>query len=109
MANIIFWSGMWHSHQDEVIRPIASYQLSHWLRKHRISSQVIEFCQFLTLKDIIDMTEACLTKGTLAIGLSSTFWPMSGTVPANITLALSHIKKKHPNIKINMGGPRINR
>jgi radical SAM superfamily enzyme YgiQ (UPF0313 family) len=109
MANIIFWSGVWGSTQVEVMRPMASYQLSHWLRKHRISSQVIEFCQLLTFKDIIDMTEASISKDTLAIGLSSTFWPMSGKVPNEIVLALTYFKQKYPKIKVIMGGPRVNR
>ncbi len=109
MANIIFWSGIWNSTQDEVMRPMAPYQLSHWLRKHRISSQVVEFCQLLTFKDIIDMTEASISKNTIAIGLSSTFWPLSGKVPDNIVLALSYFKKKYPTIKIIIGGPRVNR
>ena len=108
MNNIIFWSGIW-GHYPDYTRPIGSYQLSHWLRRHKISCQVIEFIQFMSPVELIELTEIAITKDTFALALSTTFWPMNGDIPNNILIAISYLKKKYPKIEIIGGGPRIHR
>ncbi len=109
MNHVIFWSGIWSSVHNDLTRPIASYQLSHWLRKHRINCQVIEFVQFMKVRDLIDLTELAITNNTFCIAISTTFWPFDGSVPEHIDSAISYIKLKYPKVEIIGGGPRASR
>ena len=109
MNNIIFWSGIWSTYDNNLMRPIGPYQLAHWLRKHKISCQVVEFIQFMTTKQLIELTEMAITKHTVAIALSTTFWPADGDTPKNILEAIFYFKMKYPNLEIVGGGPRIQR
>lgn len=116
MANIVFWSGIFSpatadfsfrgTHKQ---RPIGTYQLSWWLRHHRFSSQVVEFLQLLTTKELIDLTEPFIKSDTLAIGVSTVFWATDGTVPQNITEAIDYFRTKYPKLKIIAGGNRSSR
>lgn len=123
MRNIIFWSGMWNREkawdrnmnipysptlQYFYVRPMASYQLAHWLRKHRFECQVIEFLQHLTADEIVEFTEGFITKDTIAIAITTTFWPFNPeAVPKNIALAATKIRAKYPKLKFIGGGPKI--
>jgi radical SAM superfamily enzyme YgiQ (UPF0313 family) len=110
MKRVIFWSGFYEfladtDHQHHMMRPLASYQLAHWLRKHRFDCQVIEFTQHFDADEIINLTEPFIDKGTIAIGISTVFWPLIPMVaPSNILEAITKIKEKYPNIKIIAGG-----
>lgn len=116
MNDIIFWSGIWNYRYPEFIRPIAPYQLSHWLRQNSFRSQVIEFVQHLSTQELIELTELAISKKTFAIAVSTTFWPLDGTtiginavVPPNILEAMSLLKIKYPNIEFIAGGHRTAR
>lgn len=109
--DIIFWTGLY---SNAVYRPIGAYQLSHWMRKHGYSCQVIDFMQTMTAEEIVEFTEKFITKDTLCIGLSSTFWSeyrkhikrwvMSNDPPTAVLAAMLEIKKRYPDIKFVLGG-----
>jgi len=109
MNNVIFWSGIWSPVYKDFTRPIASYQLSHWLRKHRINCQVIEFVQFMNTKELIELTELSIHSNSFCLAVSTTFWPTDGTVPEQIKSALMYFKIKYPKLEIVGGGPRVSR
>lgn len=100
MTDIIFWTGIW---PNWTTRSIGAYQLAHWLRMHNINCQVIDFCQWLSTEEIIDLTETFMTDKTKYVGISTTFWPL-GVIPKNIKGAIEHIKKYNPSIKFIFGG-----
>jgi radical SAM superfamily enzyme YgiQ (UPF0313 family) len=102
MKPIIFWTGIW---PNGTTRPIGVYQLAHWLRKHNIESQVIDFCQWYSAKELLELTSLFIDKNTKYIGVSTSFWPGEDT-PQNIIDGIALIRKEYPHIKIMFGGPR---
>ena len=105
--NVIFWSALQNSFLYAQ-RYIGPYQLSHWLRKHGHSSQVIDFVvkgsqAKYKVSTLMKLTEKFITGETQVIGISSTFF-MKREFPTNIASALKKIKKKYPNIKLVLGG-----
>lgn len=117
--DIIFWSGIWNHRFPELVRPIAPYELSHWLRLNNYRSQVIEFVQHMSTDDLIELTELALSKDTFAIAVSTTFWPLdgiygttigvNGVVPSNISEAILKLKEKYPKLEFIAGGHRTSR
>jgi len=109
--DIIFWTGLYG---HAIYRPIGAYQLSHWMRKHGYSCQVIDFMQTMPAEEIIEFTEKFITTNTLCIGLSSTFWStwnkhikrwvMSDSPPPEVVVAMKEIKKRYPHIRFVLGG-----
>jgi len=104
MNEIIFWSGLWPTAS---YRTMGVYQLAFWLRSNNVNCQVIDYCQWLTSQEIIELTTRFINSKTKYIGISSTFWD-NNTMPENIKLSIEEIKKLYPNIKIMIGGPRAN-
>lgn len=104
MIDLIFWTGIW---PNWTTRPIGVYQLSHWLKQHKINSQVIDFCQWYSAEELIELTELFITDKTKFIGISTSFWP-DLSIPDNILQAILHIKKYNSSIKFIFGGPRAN-
>jgi hypothetical protein len=72
MADVILYNCLSINHAP--IRPIGPHQIANWLRKYGYSVKVIDFCNFLSLDELYDLTLANLDKNTKAIGVSSTFW-----------------------------------
>ena len=108
MKHIIFLSGIWPNGamSTQFTRPIASYQLKHWLSHFGINSQVIEFCQLLSSEEIIDLLDHFVGPETFAIGLSTTFWNLLQNIPKNMAETVAGIRARWPHIKIITGGPR---
>ena len=102
MNNIIFWTGIWPKWYS---RPIGVYQLSYWLRKNGVESQIIDFCQWHSADDLVSLTEHFISKQTRFIGISTAFWS-DNSVPNNILDAITEIKKRYPDIQFVFGGPR---
>ena len=75
--DIIFWSSL-HSNRRIPQRYIGPYQLSHWLRKHNYSCQVIDFIitseRKLAAEDLYNTTKKFIDSSTLMIGISTTFF-----------------------------------
>lgn len=102
MNEIIFWTGIW---TDGISRPIGVYQLASWLRKNSIECQVIDFCQWFSAEEIVELTVKFIGCKTKYIGISSGFWS-DESFPANIESAINILKKEYPHIKIIVGGQR---
>lgn len=114
--NIIFWTGVFELSAH--YRAIGAYQLSWWMRQHGYDCQVIDFIHHMSVEELVNFTEKFITKDTLCLGVSSTFWsqlkpknkiwsmsrlePIS--VPDVVESALHEIKNRHPKIKIVLGG-----
>ena len=110
MNNVIFISGLYSQLISATMRPISSYQLAWWLRKHNIESQVIEFTQLMSSEQLVRLIEQCMDSSTHSICVSTVFWPMNPTViPEPIKSTLEIIKKKYPNLSIVAGGPNVHR
>lgn len=104
MNEIIFWTGIW---SNGMSRPIGAYQLSYWLRKNNVESQVIDFCQWFSGDEIFNLTAKFISTKTKFIGISTGFWP-DDNIPSNIFYAYKKIKNEYPNIKFILGGQRAN-
>lgn len=122
MRDIVLWSGIFTPSPPkqqqlstanfvlpQLQRPMASYQLAHWLRANRFSVQVVEFVQLLSPQELIELTEPYVTSKTVAIGLSTVFWPTNGEIPPNVLIALDYFRSKYPNLKVIAGGGRVTR
>lgn len=101
---IIFWNGIW---PNAFSRSIGAYQLAYWLRKNKVESQIIDFCQWYSSEELVNLTIPFISNKTKFLGVSSTFWPEE-IMPENILESIKIIKKEYPNIKIVIGGPRAN-
>jgi len=98
---IIFWTGLW---PHWCSRPIGVYQLAHWLRLHKIESQIIDFCQWFKPEELVELTDHFIGPKTKYIGISSSFW--EGKIPFEINEAVNIIRKQYPHLKIILGGAR---
>ena len=111
MRRIIFLNGIWKNRDTDPLiyftRTIGPYQLKHWLSNFGIGSQVIDFCQILTAQEIVNLIEHFKGPETFAIGISTTFWSGSNSVPANMQEAILLIREKFPKLKIIGGGARL--
>lgn len=102
-------------------RSIGAYQLAYFLRQYGYTVQVIDFTDHFTDDELLKTIESFLTPSTLAIGISSTFYSndlnknyIRGSrdrfellnMPKNIIKSLTHIKSKHKDIKIMIGGAK---
>lgn len=110
MRHIIFLNGIWPNKSSTAgsnfTRAISCYQLKHWLSHFGFKSQVIDFCQLLTADEIFSLLEQFVSSDTLAIGVSTTFWPTDKVVPSNLLEIFSRAKEKWPHLKIISGGAR---
>lgn len=110
MRHIIFLNGIWSGQGEQLntnfTRSISCYQLKHWLGHFGFRSQVIDYCQHLSDDEIISLLEKFVSAGTLAVAVSTTFWPTDKSIPANIRAALLRAKELWPNIKVISGGAR---
>lgn len=111
-------------------RSIGAYQVAHHARSHGITAQVIDFASMFDPKELAEIIIKCVTKDTLAIGVSTTFINFDtqtisdpeermyktvsrpnlykprrhDTLPTHMSEALHVIKEKYPDIKIIVGG-----
>lgn len=107
MRHIIFLNGIWPSGTNYT-RSIGPYQLKHWISHFGFKGQVIDYCQLMSPREIINATSQFIDKDTLAIGVSSTFWdglPVP-KIPTNLRIALLHLKSRYPHVKFIAGGAR---
>lgn len=85
-------------------RAHGTYQLSHWLRSQGETCQVIDFCQWLTVDELVEMTLAVIGPDTEYVGISTTFF--TEIVPDNVLKAQQRLLLEQPQIKWLVGGPR---
>lgn len=117
MANIIFWNSF--AEAKELVRPYGPHCLAQWLIHNGHTAHVIDFCNVLTLDQLIAITERHIGKDTIAIGVSTTFWqprrnfqlkprltPISTQhEPEWVVNARNTIARKYPNLQWILGGP----
>lgn len=105
-------------------RTIGPYKIAHFLRKHDLKVQVIDFISKFNENELYKMVSKFITKETLVIGVSMTFmagmrypWPKytnpkTGEVteghtrrmPYAVFITLYRLKRKYPHIKFVSGG-----
>lgn len=110
MRHIVFLNGIWPNRSEtpgsNFTRAISCYQLKHWLSHFNFKSQIIDFCQLLTSDEIFRLLEQFVSPKTLAIGISTTFWPTDKIIPANLLDVINRAREKWPHLKIISGGAR---
>lgn len=111
--DVIFWSSDHPESNYSFYRYIGPYKLSHWLKKHDYSSQVIDFVAHFTVAELYLATKKFITTDTIAIGISTTFLSnhvyirKNGTpsrLPEHLEIVARMLKKEFPNLKIVLGG-----
>lgn len=110
--DVVFWNSD-HPQATSISRYIGPYKLSHWLKKHSFSSQVIDFIVYMTEEELYAYSKKFITSDTLALGISTTFmcnhiytWPngKQSPFPEHVQLVIRRLKQEFPNLKIVLGG-----
>jgi len=114
--NVVILSGVW----DKVpMRYLGPYVLKHCLKKRGYTCQVIDYCQYYTADELIDVIEKFVNADTVCLAMSSTFWSRlsalktfthargTNNMPADLYAAVSTIKQRYPKLKITVGGPNV--
>jgi hypothetical protein len=121
MAHIILWNSFAHPSAAEhnligssfsALRPVGPHQLASWLTNFGYDVKVIDFCNMLSTKDLVAITERHVDSRTVAIGASTTFWRSSddnGTFeePDWAIAARKNVQERHPQLDWLLGGPRV--
>lgn len=78
MADIIILSGTEyrHEHLARVQRGLGAYRIASELQKHGYDAVVIDYIQYMSTEEIINAISKVLTKDTLWLGYSSSFFIM---------------------------------
>ena len=76
--DVIFWNSP--PDGDFFSRYIGPYKLVHWIKKHGIESQVIDFITKLSEEQLYQITKKFITTDTLVLGISTTFLTMKSHV-----------------------------
>lgn len=101
-------------------RSIGAYQIAHFLREHGYTVQVIDFTDSFSNTELEQVTDKFVTKDTLAVGISSTFYTTDIKpkfihndadkydleFPSNIMNAVKVVKEKFPSVKVIVGGSK---
>ena len=101
-------------------RSLGAYQIAHFLREHGYTVQVIDFTDYFSDKELDAVTARFITKDTLAVGISTTFYTNDTKskfihndedkydldLPSNIMNVLGKVKAEHPSIKVIVGGAK---
>lgn len=98
-------------------RSIGAYQVAHHVRKHGVTTQVIDFASMFDPVELKSLVIASIDEKTLAVGISSTFLNVDrktkyisadrsfeNAVPDFISNILFEIKEKYPKVKLVIGG-----
>lgn len=100
-AQWIIWAGQWPRGGTRCLGP---HQLAWWLRSQGQDCQVIDFCQWLSSEELVELTELFIGPETRFMGISTVFMPES--VPPNILRAQQEIIRARPQLTWLIGGPR---
>jgi radical SAM superfamily enzyme YgiQ (UPF0313 family) len=102
-------------------RSIGAYQIAHFLRKYGYSVQVIDFTDYFTSEELINVVSKFVGPSTLAVGVSTTFYTVDNKskfihndeqkfelaeLPENILTIIEHIKTQNQNVKVILGGAK---
>lgn len=109
MAHVIIWNSL----GETTVRSLGPYQLASWLRHNGYTVKVIDFCNLMTIDQLVAITEKHVEKQTLTIGVSGTFWKNKNwppkldyeyIEPTWVSTARSRLEEKYPSIQWSMGG-----
>jgi radical SAM superfamily enzyme YgiQ (UPF0313 family) len=119
MADIILLTGSSYVENEtpRIVRHLGAYRIASELRKHGYDAVVIDYTQYMTAQEIINAISKVLTKETLWLGYSSTFFYLrreEGPIPnlvkmyqstpyEKITTIYDYVKT-NSNTKIVFGG-----
>jgi hypothetical protein len=119
MAKIIFWNTFVRGNLIYLLRPPGPHILNSWLKHNGHDCKVLDFCSYLTTDQLVTLTEKFITKDTVAIGVSTTFWKKLDVIlsdqqtgsykklpnePDWVISAREILEAKYPNLKWIMGG-----
>lgn len=118
MADVIILSGSRHNPDfiPRVERSLGPYRITSELKKHGYSAVVIDYTQYMSADEVIQAISKVLTKNTLWLGYSSTFFnlmkngvhtpfeKMYQTNTADKIKKIYDYVKTHSNAKIVFGG-----
>lgn len=99
--HLILLSGIYGGDSISFTRPIACYQLKHWLSHFGIKAQVIEFCGLMSSQTLAKSIAKFVGPETIGVGVSSSFWR---TLPLNIDEAIRLTRDAYPGLKFIAGG-----
>lgn len=109
--DVVFWNGgiKW----ETLSRYVGPYKISHWIKKHGYTSQVIEFVDDLDEERLYSATAKFVTQDTKVLAISTTFisnnvyiWASGnpGRIPESCVNVIRRIKEQFPNVKVVLGG-----
>jgi hypothetical protein len=93
--------------------------LAGWLTQHGHTAKVIDFSSYLTVDQLVTLTEQHIDEDTVAIGVSTTFWKKLSTIgnkdanidpkllqsePSWVVDAREVIQARYPKLKWLLGG-----
>lgn len=123
MADVIILSGSMYKedHTARIQRSAGPYRLTSELKKHGYTAVVIDYTQYMTTEEVIKAVSKYLTKETLWVGYSSTFFyaqsdsKIAGPIKSNLVKmyqstpyekisAVYDFIKTNSNAKIVFGG-----
>lgn len=94
-------------------RSIGPYKIAHWLRKHNISCQVIDFVTGMSHEQLYQVLEHFISDTTKVLAISTTFLCNSwyehsdGTqqrIPQHVLECVKILKKRYAGLKVILGG-----
>ena len=95
----------WNIADFSTVRPLGAHQISSWLRQHGYTVVVIDFSDKMSTDDLVEITKKYVDTDTIAIGVSTTFWP-GNTEPLWVIEARVIIEITYPHLKWLLGGSR---
>jgi hypothetical protein len=119
MAEVVILTGVFYSPRrskpaDKDLevnhyRTIGAYRIANHLRNNDISVQVIDFIQFMSQQQLMNLIRKFLPKeGPCILGISSTFMLSDKYLPDIVRSALKIIRKEYPSLKVVVGGTGAN-
>lgn len=113
MADLIIWNSLSLAIPG-VNRMISGHHLASWLSDFGYDTKVIDFCSQMTTEQLCDITEKYITKDTIAIGASSTFWKIDDErlrtpyeEPEWLVSSRKILQERYPKIDWIMGGGNV--
>lgn len=109
--DVVFWNGgiRWTT----MSRYVGPYKISHWIKKHGYSAQVIDYVDNLSQEQLRLATFKFVTTQTKVLAISMTFiannlyrWKSGkvARIPEYCVKILREVKARYPHIKIVVGG-----
>lgn len=86
--------------QEHTTRTLGAYQIAYWVREHGMSCQVIDYSNYFTHEELIEVIETFIDKDTKVFAISKTYGFHNDS---HFLETVDYIKKKH-GLKFVVGG-----